>query len=45
LENEFNSMETTLATLQSQGSLLSSLGSIKATTTSTSNVGSSASSS
>ena len=45
LQNEFNSMESTLATLQSQGSLLGSLGSIKTSTTSTSNVGSSASSS
>jgi flagellar hook-associated protein 2 len=45
LESEFNNMESTLATLQSQGSLLSSLGSIKTSTTSTSNVGSSASSS
>jgi flagellar hook-associated protein 2 len=34
LQNEFNNMESTLATLQSQGSLLSSLSSIKTTTAS-----------
>ena len=45
LENEFNNMESTLATLQSQGTLLSELSSIKITSPSTSSVGSSASSS
>jgi len=46
LQNEFNNMESTLATLQTQGSLLSALSSIKATTSSgSSSVGSSASSS
>lgn len=34
LQNEFNNMEETLATLQSQGTLLSALSSIKPTTTS-----------
>jgi flagellar hook-associated protein 2 len=34
LQNEFNNMEETLATLQSQGTLLSALSSIKTTTTS-----------
>jgi len=34
LQNEFNNMEQTLATLQSQGTLLSSLSSIKTTTAS-----------
>jgi flagellar hook-associated protein 2 len=36
LQNEFNNMEETLATLQSQGTLLSALSSIKPTTTSSS---------
>jgi flagellar hook-associated protein 2 len=46
LQDEFNNMETTLSTLQSQGALLSALSSIKASTTSsTSSVGSSAASS
>ncbi len=44
LEAEFNQMEETLATLQSQGSLLSSFSGIKTTTANTSAVGSSASS-
>jgi len=44
LEAEFNQMEETLATLQSQGSLLSSFSGIKTTTADTSAVGSSASS-
>ena len=45
LENEFNNMEQTLATLQSQGTLLSEFSSIKPTTTSSnvSSVGSSSS--
>jgi flagellar capping protein FliD len=34
LQNEFNNMEETLATLQSQGTLLSALSSIKTSTTS-----------
>jgi flagellar hook-associated protein 2 len=45
LETEFNSMESSLATLQSQGTLLSALSSLKISTPSTSNVGSGASSS
>jgi flagellar hook-associated protein 2 len=47
LEEEFNSMESTLASLQSQGTLLSALSSIKVSSagSGTSNVGSSASSS
>jgi len=47
LENEFNNMESTLATLQTQGNLLTALSSIKLSTTSggTSSIGSSASSS
>jgi flagellar capping protein FliD len=46
LEDEFNNMETTLSSLQSQGTLLSALSSIKVSTAgSNSNVGSSASSS
>jgi flagellar hook-associated protein 2 len=45
LEEEFNSMESSLATLQSQGTLLSALSSLKISTSSTSNVGSGASSS
>ncbi len=45
LEAEFNQMEETLATLQSQGSLLSSLSGVKTTTADTSTEGSSSSSS
>ncbi|MGD0388570.1 MAG: flagellar filament capping protein FliD [Tepidisphaeraceae bacterium] len=47
LENEFNDMESTLATLQTQGNLLTALSDIKLSTTSTGNtsIGSSASSS
>ena len=42
LENEFNNMEETLATLQSQGTLLSALSSIKTTSPTSSAVGSEA---
>jgi flagellar hook-associated protein 2 len=45
LENEFNNMESTLASLQTQSSLLSALSSIKTTTASSSSIGNSASSS
>ncbi|MGA2441581.1 MAG: flagellar filament capping protein FliD [Tepidisphaeraceae bacterium] len=47
LENEFNNMENTLATLQTQGSLLTALSNIKLSTTGTggTSIGSSASSS
>jgi flagellar hook-associated protein 2 len=45
LEQQFADMETTLASLESQGAVLSALGTLKAATTSTSNAGSSASSS
>jgi flagellar hook-associated protein 2 len=44
LEAEFNQMEETLATLQSQGNLLSSFSGIKTTTADTSAIGSSSSS-
>lgn len=45
LETEFDNMESTLATLQTQGSLLTTLGSIKVTSANTSSIGSGASSS
>jgi flagellar hook-associated protein 2 len=40
LQEEFNAMESTLATLQSQGNLLSSLSSVKLSTANTSSIGS-----
>lgn len=43
LEYEFNEMESTLATLQSQGNLLSSLSSVKLSSANTSSIGSSSS--
>jgi flagellar hook-associated protein 2 len=45
LEQQFANMESTLASLESQGAVLSTLGTLKAATTSTSNAGSSAASS
>ena len=40
LQEEFNAMESTLATLQSQGNLLTSLSSLKLSTPNTSSIGS-----